>query len=221
MVISTYDQSYGGMDHWASAAYVEGANGNLLEAAAGVSARPPVPELPGGLARRTELFARASLITRSAGSAQRPPRARSARPVRSCNTFSPFQSREPPRGKFSSFPASITRVIPKSPDPLGFTPYGPSTASGLAGYAAGQTSPSVRAQGIVPWQEGQQGAARGRANRFPPGGYMVHDGPIPHAISMTEDMEPPWSSYEELEEHPRGRASRYPRDLDPYPAFEK
>merc|ERR1712098_911944 len=38
--------------------------------------------------------------------------------------FCPFETRDTPRGKFSTFPTSVTPIVPHSRDPLGYTPYG-------------------------------------------------------------------------------------------------
>eukprot|EP00440_Ansanella_granifera_P012070 gb/GFBE01013119.1/.p1 GENE.gb/GFBE01013119.1/~~gb/GFBE01013119.1/.p1 ORF type:complete len:245 (+),score=13.37 gb/GFBE01013119.1/:1-735(+) len=244
MVISTYDNTYNGMEHWATAFYTQDEHLRPTRAVpaeaseAGATALK-LSDLPAGIRRRAEMVARdhVAIVTNCRQSAvPRQRRARSAGPAgrrkaaargASCNTYSPFASREPPRGKFSSFPAAITRVLPRSPDPLGYTPYGPSTATGLEGYTAEdaprqKSRPPVEVQGVVPHEEGQQGT-RGRASRYPFGGYPtdVVKSPMLHSISATEDSPASWRRYEELEGQPRGRASRYPKPLDPYPAYRK
>eukprot|EP00930_Biecheleria_cincta_P096645 TRINITY_DN88465_c0_g1_i1.p1 TRINITY_DN88465_c0_g1~~TRINITY_DN88465_c0_g1_i1.p1 ORF type:complete len:229 (-),score=18.92 TRINITY_DN88465_c0_g1_i1:115-801(-) len=223
MGISTYDDDFGGMDHWAVAAYAPGA---------GCAVYANVSDLPAGLRRRAEFVARDQMCggyrtprghmrRNSSGSAVK--RRKSSGKGSSCNQYNPFISIENPRGKFKSFPTSITKVLPSRSDPLGFTPYGPSSATGLPSFDAGDGTGrvEVRHQGIVPLQEGWQGAVRGRASRYPTGGYPIQSSPVLHSISATEDAVAPWRTYAELEDLPRGRASRFPAELDPYPAFNK
>lgn len=90
------------------------------------------------------------------------------------NTYVPFESRDTPRGKFCAFPTSLTRVLPSAPDPLGFTPYGPSSATGLAALTGGY---AVSAQPLlgIGLDPATGLANRGRAARFPKGGYSIND----------------------------------------------
>lgn len=232
MVISTYDDDFGGMDHWAVAAYCPG-HGCVGEAATSARlAGSNLSELPADLRRRAEFVARDQMsggyrtprghLRRNRSSSAVKPR-NSSRRSSTCNQYHPFTSLELPRGKFKGFPTSVTKILPAGGDPLGYTPYGPSTATGLPGYAMGDNKAGVpvRKQGIVPVEEGGQGAARGRASRYPTGGYPVQSSPVLHSISATEDAAAPWRTYAELEDLPRGRASRYPSHLDPYPSFIK
>lgn len=231
MSISTYDDDFGGMDQWAVAAYAPG-GGCAVHAAAARLAKSDFSDLPAGLRRRAEFVARDQMSgsyrtprghmrRNSSGSAVK--RQKSSGRGSSCNQYNPFMSLELPRGKFKRFPSSITKILPSGHDPLGYTPYGPSTATGLPSFDAGDSGGGVqvRHQGIVPLEEGWQGAARGRASRYPTGGYPIQSSPILHSISATEDAAAPWRTYAELEDLPRGRASRYPSQLDPYPAFSK
>ncbi|CAE8603763.1 unnamed protein product [Polarella glacialis] len=220
-MISSYEEAFGGMGHWATAAYAPGAS---CSAAAVRQISGNWSNLPVDLERHAEMFARDHLAdlgvtTSRARSSGATPGRRGRRsvgigfrpPARqgSSNQYNPWHSREQPRGKACHFPKSITQLLPNSPDPLGFTLYSPSTAKGKA---------TVHSQGIVPVQEGLQGP-RGRINRFPAGGYPMD--PVWHRMSRTEESPQPWTVYAELEGQPRGRGSSYPKDLDPYPDCAK
>eukprot|EP00931_Biecheleriopsis_adriatica_P089001 TRINITY_DN63205_c0_g1_i1.p1 TRINITY_DN63205_c0_g1~~TRINITY_DN63205_c0_g1_i1.p1 ORF type:complete len:230 (+),score=20.00 TRINITY_DN63205_c0_g1_i1:62-751(+) len=229
MVISTYDNDFCGLQHWATSYYLQdAAGGNSLEAAAGATGLA-LYDLPPSLRRRAEFFARDNLClgyhiaAPIGGRRPRERRARSAGPAgrrrgskeSACNLFKPFVANEPPRGKFASFPTAVTRLLPQSPDPLGYTPYGPSTATGRTAYMTeGGGSGS---KGLVQREE------RGRCNRFPAGGYVqrVEQTPMIHSLSRAEDSPIQWRSYSELEDQPRRKSSRYPQQLDPYPSYEK
>lgn len=232
MGISTYDDDFGGMNHWAAAAYCPGAGSAEEAAAAARLAGSNLSDLPAGLRRRAEFVARDQMSggyrtprgqMRRNRSSSAVKRRNSSGRSSTCNRYYPFMSLELPRGKFKGFPTSVTKILPAGGDPLGFTPYGPSTATGLPGFDTGDNKAGVpvRKQGIVPLEEGWQGAARGRASRYPTGGYPVQSSPVLHSISATEDGAAPWRTYAELEDLPRGRASRYPSQLDPYPSFSK
>eukprot|EP00929_Paragymnodinium_shiwhaense_P016461 TRINITY_DN124834_c0_g1_i1.p1 TRINITY_DN124834_c0_g1~~TRINITY_DN124834_c0_g1_i1.p1 ORF type:complete len:312 (-),score=0.62 TRINITY_DN124834_c0_g1_i1:88-1023(-) len=158
-------------------------------------------------------------------------------------SFSPFETRDTPRGKFSHFPSGVTRSVPRPKDPLGFTPYGPSTATGV-GMLSGNAVPRADASGgyaalggDMPWAEQPSSARRhhldaqvrehdrcgprGRACRFPGGGYIVGGPPLISHISHTQGDAGDGDLYMQLEHHPRGRGNRYPHELDPYPSFRK
>ncbi|CAK9024897.1 unnamed protein product, partial [Durusdinium trenchii] len=94
-MISTYQSAYGSLDHWATSKEDQ--------------------------MRRS----RPSQSQRQRRSTSQPVGQASAKfnPMWLRNSFNPFIARELPRGKFSSFPTNITRQLPKSPDPLGFTSY--------------------------------------------------------------------------------------------------
>eukprot|EP00438_Fugacium_kawagutii_P032667 Skav216063 [mRNA] locus=scaffold2261:125284:135159:- [translate_table: standard] len=98
MTVTTYQSDYGSLGHWATAAYVD---------ALDPSARQPPP---------TPKLKKRSRVQRSKSDTT------VAQPV--CNSFNPFLARDPPRGKFCSFPSKITRFPFVGLDPLGFTSYG-------------------------------------------------------------------------------------------------
>eukprot|EP00439_Symbiodinium_sp_Y106_P081628 s1324_g20.t1 len=185
MAVSTYQSSYCGIDQWTDIFYqpepATSASKDAWTAAAALS------DLPAGLRRRAEFYRRELILPdksaqrRSFSSPVMSRPKRLSRPM--CNSYNPFTSRELPRGKFCGFPTPITRMLPKPPDPLGFTSHG-----------------------LVP--EVAHREFRGRASGFPSGGYPVMGAPVIHQISQTEDAPAPWREYAELERNPRGRASR-------------
>lgn len=135
---------------------------------------------------------------------------------RSRTSYAPFETEEIPRGKFSAFPASVTRQLPMAPDPLGYTPYRHSPGMWCAPDEGYYLSDGCR-HTIC----GDRGSPRGRACRFPTGGYPIGYGPAWSFISETEDAPPAWYRYADLEDQARGKGSRYPHELDPYPNYRK
>eukprot|EP00442_Polarella_glacialis_P029035 CAMPEP_0115149018 /NCGR_PEP_ID=MMETSP0227-20121206/64210_1 /TAXON_ID=89957 /ORGANISM="Polarella glacialis, Strain CCMP 1383" /LENGTH=229 /DNA_ID=CAMNT_0002559145 /DNA_START=28 /DNA_END=718 /DNA_ORIENTATION=+ len=229
-MISSYEEAFGGMGHWATAAYAPGAS---CSAAAVRQISGNWSNLPVDLERHAEMFARAHLAEDVRA---RPPRGpRSDDVSRQVLGGHSWAQRAPQRRDriSAASPAGLQQPVqplafqgaasreglPLSEvhhpaaselsNPLGFTLYSPSTAKGKA---------TVHSQGIVPVQEGLQGP-RGRINRFPAGGYPMD--PVWHRMSRTEESPQPWTVYAELEGQPRGRGSSYPKDLDPYPDCAK
>eukprot|EP00928_Gymnodinium_smaydae_P040651 TRINITY_DN27552_c0_g1_i1.p1 TRINITY_DN27552_c0_g1~~TRINITY_DN27552_c0_g1_i1.p1 ORF type:complete len:231 (-),score=36.15 TRINITY_DN27552_c0_g1_i1:47-739(-) len=198
---STYDHDFGGMSRWAVSSTCDMSDGSRRRGYAGA----------GAVGR-----------ARSAGAGGRRPQSAmiAAARARTRLRSRAFTTRETPRGKFCAFPTSLTRLLPSAHDPLGYTPYGPSSATGLAAIG---TLPARRGAGV--WEEAEASrvgdglAWRGRACRFPRGGYSIGAWDISGAPDdEPAPLRPPYAG---LEAQPRGRGCRYPRELDPYPAFQK
>merc|ERR1712232_970946 len=88
------------------------------------------------------------------------------------STYNPFETRETPRGKFSAFPTSVTRLFPKPPDPLGFTLYDPSIAPRLPtpnvhedACLEGQTEHGLSS--LPGWKHAREEQRRGRGSSYP------------------------------------------------------
>lgn len=170
---------------------------------------------------------------RHAGGRRRP---RSAGPA-SSTRYVPFVTTEQRRGKFSRYPMQVAEGHLHHPsDTIGFTrdvhlngspkprPDGgvvkafpmPGVIKGGRREGGGRPIHHLDPRSRITDDDG----VRGRACRYPRGGYRME---AQHAISPLDPPDGPelWKPYWELEKQRRGKNSKYPHDLDPYPSSPK